>query len=102
VTPVGQTQQATAACMDQAGNQIPLPPGDTANWSTSDATVATVTQDATNPLLASVVGVGAGTCTITCTVTNVVTDGSHVFGSAIETVAAPPPPQVASVIVTLQ
>ena len=78
---VGGSVQATVAVTDQNGNAMS---GQAVNWSTSDATIATVTQTGL------VSGVGAGSATITATV------GTR-QGSAALTITLVP---VASVLVT--
>lgn len=82
------------------GNIDKLPDGASASWTTSDANIATVAQDASNPLRATVTGVAPGTVTVTCSVNDHTNGVTTTQGSATQDVEAAPVP-VTSVSVTV-
>ena len=95
-----QTVSAVIAPLDAAGN--PSTAGLSAvSFSSSDATVFTATQDASNPLQVNIVGIKIGTATLTATATATNADGStaQITGSAT-IVLTPDVPPAASLTFT--
>lgn len=86
ITP-GNSATATALLN---GNLSTLPDGTTASWSSSDSAIATVAQNESNPLSATVTGVAQGTVTITCSIVDHNAGAQSVTGSATQIIDAAP------------
>jgi len=81
---IGATQQLTATPLDASGTAVP---GRSVSWATSNAVVARVSANGL------VTGIAAGTTTVTAT-------SEEKLGTALVSVATPPPATVAEVVVT--